>query len=48
MATHDIFRSKEVGDRVGIMKQGELVATLDTSDLSHTDLERVYLEHMHD
>lgn len=48
MATHDIFRSKEVGDRVGIMKQGELVATLDTSDLSHTDLERIYLEHMHD
>lgn len=48
MATHDIFRSKEVGDRVGIMKHGELVATMSTSDLSHTDLERVYLEHMHE
>jgi ABC-2 type transport system ATP-binding protein len=48
MATHDIFRSKEVGDRVGIMKHGELVATLSTADLSHTDLERVYLEHMHE
>lgn len=48
MATHDIFRSKEIGDRVGIMKQGELVATLGTAELSHTDLERVYLDHMHD
>lgn len=48
MATHDIFRSKEVGDRVGIMKHGELVATLSTSELSHADLERVYLEHMHE
>jgi ABC-2 type transport system ATP-binding protein len=48
MATHDIFRSKEVGDRVGIMKQGELVATLDTAELSHSDLERLYLDHMHD
>lgn len=48
MATHDIFRSKEVGDRVGIMKQGELVATMGMAELSHTDLERIYLEHMHD
>jgi ABC-2 type transport system ATP-binding protein len=48
MATHDIFRSKEDGDRVGIMKQGQLVATHATSELSHADLERVYLDHMHD
>jgi ABC-2 type transport system ATP-binding protein len=48
MATHDIFRSKEVGDRVGIMKHGQLVATLSTADFSHADLERVYLDHMHE
>ncbi len=48
MATHDIFRSKEVGDRVGIMKHGELVATMGVAEVSHTDLERIYLEHMHD
>ncbi|MCK6590918.1 MAG: ABC transporter ATP-binding protein [Polyangiaceae bacterium] len=48
MATHDIFRSKEVGDRVGIMKHGELVATLATGDFSHADLERIYLDHMHE
>jgi ABC-2 type transport system ATP-binding protein len=48
MATHDIFRSKEVGDRIGIMKHGELVATLATGDFSHADLERIYLDHMHE
>jgi ABC-2 type transport system ATP-binding protein len=48
MATHDIFRSKEVGTRVGIMKHGEMVALLDCDQFSHTDLERIYLEHMHD
>ena len=48
MATHDIFRSKEVGSRVGIMKHGTLMATLDTKDFSAADLERIYLEHMHE
>lgn len=48
MATHDLFRSKEVGSRVGIMKAGTLVSTHAISDLSHSDLERVYLDHMHD
>ncbi|MSQ84162.1 MAG: ABC transporter ATP-binding protein [Myxococcales bacterium] len=48
MATHDIFRSKEIGARVGIMKHGQLVACMGTEDLSHRDLERIYLEHMHD
>ncbi|MDX2051082.1 MAG: ABC transporter ATP-binding protein [Polyangiaceae bacterium] len=47
MATHDIFRSKQDGDRVGIMKEGRLVAIHTTSELSHADLERVYLDHMH-
>lgn len=48
MATHDLFRSREVGTHIGIMKHGELVARLDAADVSHTDLERIYLEHMHD
>lgn len=48
MATHDLFRAKETGTRVGIMKRGRLVATHRTSELGHADLERVYLEHMHD
>jgi len=48
MATHDLFRAKESGSRVGIMKHGRLVATMGTADLGHADLERLYLEHMHD
>ncbi len=48
MATHDLFRAKESGTRVGIMKHGSMVATLSTSDIGHADLERLYLEHMHD
>jgi ABC-2 type transport system ATP-binding protein len=48
MATHDLFRAKESGTRVGIMKHGRLVAVHGTDEFSHADLERVYLEHMHD
>jgi ABC-2 type transport system ATP-binding protein len=48
MATHDLFRAKESGTRVGIMRQGRLVRTLDTIEVGHADLERIYLEHMHD
>jgi ABC-2 type transport system ATP-binding protein len=48
MATHDIFRAREVGSRVGIMKRGRLIADLATDALSPAELERVYLEHMRD
>ena len=47
MATHDLFRAKETGTRIGIMKQGRLVQELSTDEVSHADLERIYLEHMH-
>jgi ABC-2 type transport system ATP-binding protein len=48
MATHDLFRAKESGTRVGIMKRGTMVRTLATHEVGHADLERIYLEHMHD
>jgi ABC-2 type transport system ATP-binding protein len=48
MATHDLFRAKESGTSVGIMKHGRLVETLATSELGHRDLEEIYLRHMHD
>lgn len=48
MATHDLFRAKEVGSRLGIMKQGELVTVLNAGDVAHADLEKLYLEYMHD
>lgn len=46
MATHDLFRAKESGTRVGIMRYGKLVSTLRTDEIGHVDLERIYLEHM--
>ena len=48
MATHDLFRAKETGTRVGIMRYGRLVTELSTDEIGHADLERIYLEHMHD
>lgn len=48
MATHDLFRAKEMGNRVGIMKHGRMVDVLDTAQLGHQDLETIYLRHMHD
>jgi ABC-2 type transport system ATP-binding protein len=47
MATHDLFRAKETGTRVGIMRHGRLVAEMRTEEIGHADLERIYLEHMH-
>lgn len=47
MATHDLFNAKELATRIGIMKRGKLVETLDPEKVTHRDLERIYLEHMH-
>jgi len=44
--THDLFHAKQTGTRIGIMRQGQLVAQLNSADLSHADLEALYLEHM--
>ncbi|MCG2615482.1 ABC transporter ATP-binding protein [Terrimonas sp. NA20] len=44
MATHDIFNAVNVGTRIGIMKQGRLVHTLDTSQITAGELQQLYLE----
>jgi len=46
MATHDLFRAKETGNRIGIMNRGKLMDELIAADISHSDLEQVYLNHM--
>ena len=48
MATHDLFRAKEVGTRVGIMREGELVDVRPTATLDARELEQLYLTYMHD
>jgi ABC-2 type transport system ATP-binding protein len=44
MATHDIFNAVNAGTRIGIMKAGSLVHTVDTADISATELQKLYLE----
>lgn len=46
MATHDLFRAKQDATRVGIMRHGKLAHILTAAELSHTDLEKLYLETM--
>jgi ABC-2 type transport system ATP-binding protein len=46
MATHDLFRAREVATRIGIMKRGRLLDNLKAADVSHAQLERLYLDHM--
>jgi ABC-2 type transport system ATP-binding protein len=46
MTSHDIFRAKMIADRVGIMKQGRLVAVREKQDFKHADLEEIYMTEM--
>ena len=46
MATHDLFRAKETGTDIGIMKSGVMVEQLSADDINHSDLEKLYLAHM--
>ncbi|HTF82353.1 MAG TPA: hypothetical protein VL947_11530, partial [Cytophagales bacterium] len=48
MATHDLFRAKEAGTFIGIMKNGMLLKTLLPKEVDHIGLEKLYLETMHD
>ncbi len=44
MATHDIFNAVNVGTRIGIMKQGNLVHTVHTENITADQLQKLYLE----
>ena len=46
MSTHDIFRAREHADRVGIMREGRLLAVRTKEELGREDLHRLYLESM--
>ncbi|MEO9572303.1 MAG: ABC transporter ATP-binding protein [Polaribacter sp.] len=46
MATHDLFRAKEVSTHIGIMRSGVLQNYSNTSDLSLKELETIYLDIM--
>jgi ABC-2 type transport system ATP-binding protein len=46
MATHDIFRAREVSQRIGIMKAGSLIDQIDAAKLNAGELEQLYLDYM--
>lgn len=46
MATHDLFRAKEVATHIGIMKDGQLKQQFVAADISLSQLEKTYLETM--
>jgi len=46
MATHDLFRAKEVSTHIGIMKDGQLRQQFKADDKSLSQLEKVYLKTM--
>jgi ABC-2 type transport system ATP-binding protein len=48
MATHDLFRAREISDKIVIMKSGRMVAALESAALNNATLEKIYLQHMHD
>jgi ABC-2 type transport system ATP-binding protein len=44
MVTHDLFRAKEVADRIGIMRAGCLVKELAATDVTTAELEEIYVQ----
>src|SRR3546814_209717 len=46
MVTHDLFRAKQTGTRLGIMRRGELVREMDSDQGSHAEVEQISLEEM--
>lgn len=46
MATHDIFRAKEIATRIGIMKSGKLIDIIDPQTIDALSIERTYLKYM--
>ncbi|MFH1539611.1 MAG: ABC transporter ATP-binding protein [bacterium] len=46
MTTHDIFRAREIANRVGIMSAGELVRIISRDELEKENLEQLYLKYI--
>jgi len=44
MATHDIFNAVNIGSRIGIMKEGALIHTMDTTTITAQELQDLYIK----
>lgn len=46
MATHDLYRIKELADRVGVLHRGRIVEDINPAALDHVALEQLYMERL--
>lgn len=46
ISSHDIFRAKQIADRVGFMLQGKLVMMKTKKELKDEDLNKLYIDYM--
>ena len=46
MATHDLYRVREMADRVGVLGAGRIVEEIDPRSLDHVALEQLYIERL--
>ena len=46
MSTHDLFRAREIADRVAIMDSGRLIMDYRCRSLAGQDLEEIYMRYM--
>jgi len=46
MTTHDIFRAREIADRIGIMVSGQLVRVIEKEEISTADLAAIYTHYI--
>jgi ABC-2 type transport system ATP-binding protein len=46
MTTHDIFRAREIADRIGIMVKGQLVRVLEKDEIGSADLAAIYTHYI--
>ena len=46
MSTHDIFRAKQIADRLGIMTSGNLVKVLTHEEIQEANLEQLYFQYV--
>ena len=46
MSTHDIFRARDIADRIGIMNRGVIRTIIKRDDFKNLDLEELYIKHV--
>lgn len=46
--THDIFRAQQMANRIGIMRQGQLVDLVSASSMTAQEIEALYAHHLRD